>query len=66
MDLWRQRFIHLGTRTTQFWFAVLGSMATVASRGNLQNFADGLDPAGVVLLVNKQSQDLPWQRGAIP
>lgn len=61
MDLGKQSFIHLGTRTAQLGVALPGSMAAIARPGNLQNFADGLDPVGMVMLVNKLAQNLNWR-----
>ena len=51
LDLRLEGIVRLGVYTAQIRVALLSSMVTVARRGNLQNFADWLDPEGVTVLV---------------
>ena len=52
MNLRQQGCILFGPRTTQLRCTLLGGMATVTRRGDLQQFADRLDPIGIAMLVN--------------
>ena len=52
VNLRQQGCILFGPRTTQLRCTLLGGMATVTRRGDLQQFADRLDPIGIAMLVN--------------
>ena len=57
LDLRGQHLITLGSGSAQFGFALAGGMAPVARRGDLQHFANRLDPVSVTVLVDKCPQD---------
>jgi hypothetical protein len=58
MNLRQQNCILFGTRTAEFRSALLGGMATITRRGDLQHSADRLDPEGIAMLVDEFDQDL--------
>ncbi len=50
--------IALGSCAALCRIALLCGMTPVARRGNLQDFADRLDPVGIAVLIDKVLQDL--------
>ena len=52
VDVRNQLLGTLTTHTEQCGIALLGSVAALARRGHLQDFADGLDPEGAAVLVD--------------
>ena len=64
LDLRLEGVVCPGARTSPIRIVLLGGMALVARRGNLQNFADRLDPAGVTVLVDEAFHYLSLRPGS--
>ena len=53
LDVGHEVVITLNTSTARLGMAPPGHMKPVTRRGHLQNFADGLDPEGLAVLVDE-------------
>src|SRR5471032_1214067 len=71
LDLQGQHLVALGASTSQSRIAPLRGVTPVAGRGNLQDFANRLDPIRLAVLVDERSHDLKrrsssaWAKNAL-
>ncbi len=70
-NLWHQHFVTLGPSAAFERITLQSSSPPVTRRGDLQNFADRLDPKGASVRVNETRQDLSrrsssaWAKNAL-
>jgi hypothetical protein len=58
LNFWHQNLIVPDPRATYRRIALCCSISPISGRGDLQYFADRLDPVGVAIPVDERSQDL--------
>lgn len=70
-NFWRQNVIPFGPVASLGRIELHGCMASVSRRGDLQHFADRLDPTGLPVLVHERPQDFKqrsssaWAKNAL-